>query len=200
MVWYNKNIDVERTNGVEKSMSEKTDNPHDTRLTELFSNKEAFISFLKDCVKAEWLGDLDEHSLQRSPKSYVLQDFKKKAADVVYSATLNNGKDKVIFYVLLENQSSVDYRMPYRLLLYVVEILRDYYNHADVKERDRKEFRFPAVVPLVFYTGHRKWTVPQNLKEMFAGYERFGESLLNFNYAIVDAKGYNEQSVKDAAV
>ena len=35
-------------------MIEKTDNPHDTRMTELFNNKEAFISFIKDCVKADW--------------------------------------------------------------------------------------------------------------------------------------------------
>ena len=32
-------------------MGEKTtDNPHDTKLKELFGNKEAFISFLRDCV------------------------------------------------------------------------------------------------------------------------------------------------------
>ena len=91
--------------------SERTDKPHDTRLSELFGNKEAFISFLKDCVKADWIDDLDEDSLKRSPKSFVLQDFKKKEADVVYEATLNNGKEKVIFYILQENQRKVDYRM-----------------------------------------------------------------------------------------
>ena len=60
--------------------------------------------------------------------------------------------------------------MPYRLLLYIVEILRDYYNHADVNARKRKSFKFPAVFPIIFYTGSGKWTVPQNLREMFDGY------------------------------
>ena len=179
------------------SDNERTDNPHDTRLSELFGNKEAFISFLKDCVKADWIDDLDEDSLKRSPKSFVLQDFKKKEADVVYEATLNNGKEKVIFYVLLENQRKVDFRMPYRLLLYIVEILRHYYNHSDVKARERKNFKFPAVYPIVFFNGSKEWNVPLNLKEMFYGYERFGNNLINFNYALVDAKGYDDESVKD---
>ena len=93
----------------------KTDDPHDKRLKELFGNKEAFISFLKDCVKADWMNDLDEHSLKPSNHSFILQDFKKKKADVIYEATLKNGKEKVIFYLLLENQRKVDFRMPYRL-------------------------------------------------------------------------------------
>jgi len=82
-------------------------------------------------------------------------------------------------------------------LLYIVEVLRHYYNQADVKERERKNFKFPAVIPLVFFNGSQKWTVPLNLKEMFFGYEQFGENLLNFNYALVDVKGYDDKSVKD---
>ena len=102
-------------------MDNQTNDPHDVRLKELFKNKEAFISLLKDCVKADWINDLDTESLKRSDHSYILQDFRKKEADIVYEATINNGKQKVIFYVLLELQSKVDYRMPYRLLLYVVQ-------------------------------------------------------------------------------
>jgi len=176
---------------------EKTNDSHDVRLKELFKNKEAFLSLLKDCVKAEWIKDLDEDSLKPSNHSFILQDFRKKEADVVYEATLKNGKTKVVFYVLLELQRKVDYRMPYRLLLYIVEILRYYYNNADAKARKRKNFKFPAVFPIIFFNGGQKWSVPLSLKEMFDGYKIFGDSLINFNYALVDAKGYDEESVKD---
>jgi len=119
-------------------MSNETNDPHDVRLKELFKNEEAFFSLLKDCVKADWIDDLDKDSLKRSDNSYILQDFRKKEADIVYEATINNGKDKVVFYVLLELQSRIDYRMPYRLLLYIVEILRDYYNHSNVEAETQK--------------------------------------------------------------
>ena len=177
-------------------MNRKMNKPHDTRQTELFKNKEAFISLLKDCVKAEWLNDLDTDSLTRSNNSFILQDFRKKEADIVYEGTINNGKQKVIFYVLLELQSKVDYRMPYRLLLYMTEILRHHYNNSDPKARKRKGFMFPAVIPVVYFSGTRKWTVPTCLREMFDGHERFGDSLLNFSYSLVDVKGYDDDSVQ----
>jgi hypothetical protein len=177
-------------------MSEQTNDPHDVRLKELFKNKEAFLSLLKDCVKADWVESLDADSLKRNPASYILQDFRQKEADIVYEATIDSGRRKVIFYVLLEIQSKPDHRMPYRLLLYIVEILRDYYNGSDPRARERKGFRFPAVVPVVFYSGGRKWTVPRSLRGMFDGHERFGDALLDFSYALVDAKGYDDESVR----
>ena len=177
-------------------MSDQTKNPHDARLKELFKNKTAFVSLLKDCVKADWIDSLDIDSLKRSETSFILHDFRNKEADIIYEATIDNGSRKVIFYLLLELQSYVDYRMPYRLLLYIVEILRQYYNDADTKLRKRKGFKFPAVVPVVFFCGSRKWTAPTSLREMFDGRERFGDSLLNFDYALVDVKGFDDESVK----
>jgi len=177
-------------------MSKKTNKPHDTRSKELFYNKEVFYSLLKDCVKADWIDDLDKDSLKRSSTSYILNDFKQKEADIVYEATNRSGKQKVIFYVLMELQSKVDYRMPYRLLLYITEVLRDFFNNSDTNARTRKGFKFPAVIPIVFFSGKDKWTVPTNLREMFNGYKKFGESLLNFNYTLVDVKGYDDERVK----
>jgi len=64
-------------------------------------------------------------------------------------------------------------------------------------KRKRKNFKFPAVFPIIFFNGSGKWTVPTNLKEMFAGHKRFGDYLINFNYSLVDVKGYNDESVKN---
>ena len=170
------------------------DNPHDKRHKELFSNKRSFLSLLKDCIKEPWVYQLDESSITKSNNSFILQDFSEKEADIVYEATLN-GK-KVIFYILLELQSKVDYRMPYRLLLYIVEILRDYYNHSDVNERDNKDFKFPVVFPIVFFSAKDTWTVPLNLHDMFSDYEIFGDYVLNFEYMLVNAKGYDNDTLK----
>jgi len=171
------------------------DNPHDKIHKELLSNKKSFLSPLKDCVKEPWVDELDEDSITKTNNSFILQDFSEKEADIVYEATLNGRT--VIFYILLELRSKVDYRMPYRLLLYIVEILRYYYNHADVNERDNKDFKFPVVFPIIFYSGKDTWTVPFNLKEMFSDYETFGDYVLNFKYMLVSAKGYDNSTLKN---
>ena len=171
----------------------KVDNPHDKRFKELFGNKRTFLSLLRDCVKGEWVKDIDENSLRKSANSFILQDFSEKEADIVYEAILNGRK--IIFYILLEMQSRVDYRMAYRLLLYVVEILRHYYNNADVDERDNKGFVFPVVFPIVFYSGSDTWTVPISINKMFDGYEQFGSYVLNFDYLLLDAKGFEKDKL-----
>jgi len=48
-------------------------------------------------------------------------------------------KDRgVIFYILLELQSRVDYLIPYRLLLYMTEVWRDLFRSISKKEAERK--------------------------------------------------------------
>ena len=170
------------------------DNPHDKRQKALFSNKESFLSLLTDCIKEPWVSDIDEESLKKIDSSFILPDFSEKEADIVYEATFNGSK--IIFYILLELQSKVDYRMPYRLLLYTVEILRNHYNNADVNERDNKDFKFPVVFPIVFFSGKQEWTVPYSLKEMFANSEIFGKYVLNLSYMLVDAKGFSDETLK----
>ena len=171
----------------------KLDNPHDKRFKELFGNKKRFLSLLRDCVREPWVNSIEEETLRKSEKSFILQDFSEKEADVVYEAKLNG--EKVIFYILLELQSKVDYRMSYRLLLYVVEILRNYYNNADIRERLKKDFKFPVVFPIVFFTGSEQWTVPLQMKDIFSNADKFGEYVLDFKYMLLDAKNYTDDEL-----
>ncbi|MFZ5592571.1 MAG: Rpn family recombination-promoting nuclease/putative transposase, partial [Bacillota bacterium] len=78
-------------------------------------------------------------------KSYITQEFADKEADIVYR--LKSTAGDVIFYVLLELQSTVDYLMPFRLLLYMVEIWREVFNNTPQNERESKHFRLPAIIP-----------------------------------------------------
>ena len=112
----------------------------------------------------------------------------------MYEAKLNG--NSIIFYILLEHQSSVDYRMPYRLVLYEAEILRYCYNNTDPKKRDTKDFKFPVIFPLVLYTGSGEWTVPLQVRDMFENPEIFGDYVLGFKYLLLDAKGYNDDDLK----
>ena len=57
---------------------------HDRGYREPFSSRRAFLELLKTFVHEEWAKDIDEESLVRVEKSYVLQDFSEKEADIVY--------------------------------------------------------------------------------------------------------------------
>ncbi len=141
--------------------------------------------------------EINEDDLIPVNKSYVLQDFSEKEADVVYR--LQTKETNVIFYVLLELQSTVDYTMPFRLLLYMTEIWRDAYNNTPQNERERKGFRLPAIIPAVLYNGAGRWTASTNFKEMLSGYEKFQKHILDFSYILFDVNRYSEEELYRAA-
>lgn len=126
-------------------------------------------------------------------KSYVLSDYEELESDIVYKAKL--GESEVFFYMLMEFQSSVDYRMPIRLLLYMTEIFRDILKNTTEKEFKRKSFKLPAIIPIVLYNGQRTWTVARSLKEVISNSEIFGENILNFKYQFLDINEYNKEEL-----
>ena len=171
----------------------QVDKPHDTGYRYLLKSKKAFVQLLRSFIKGGWAKQVDEADLFLLDKSFILQDFQNKEADIVYQAKI---KDRdVIFYVLLELQSSVDFQMPYRLLLYMTEIWRDIMKNTEAKTAERKDFRLPVIVPIVLYNGENKWTAPLNFKEYLNGYELFGEHVLDFRYSLVNVHEYDEDEL-----
>ncbi len=170
---------------------------HDRGYRELLSSKRAFLELLKTFVREEWTKDIDEDSLVRVEKSYILQDFSEKEADIVYR--LKTKGNDVIFYVLLELQSTVDYLMPFRLLLYMVEIWRDIYDNTPEDERGRKGFRLPVIIPAVLYNGANNWTAALRFKEILAGYRQFEKHVLDFRYILFDVNRYDVEELYRAA-
>lgn len=60
--------------------------------------------------------------------------------------------------MLIEHQTKIDEDMPYRLLDYSNEIMRSAVEDKNYNNR-------PCVIPIVLYTGKRKWNIENNKKE-----------------------------------
>ncbi|CEO88952.1 Rpn family recombination-promoting nuclease/putative transposase [Syntrophaceticus schinkii] len=175
-------------------MSNEIHQAHDKRYKELLSNKRTFIALLKSCVGGPWTEQLTEDNLVKVDKSYILQDFEKKESDLVYKVVW--GEQHVVFYVLLELQSTVDNLMPFRLLEYMLEIWRDFFKNTPQEGRNRQDFRLPAIMPIVVYNGPSSWPVPINFKEIINRYQHFGGYLVDFKYALIDIHRYTEEDLK----
>ncbi|WP_042226843.1 Rpn family recombination-promoting nuclease/putative transposase [Paenibacillus popilliae] len=166
---------------------------HDTSYRFLLSSKKLFVELLRSFINKGWVQAVNEEHVQEIPHSFVLQDFKRQEADLVYRVNLN-GQD-VVFYLLLEMQSSVDYRMPYRLLLYQVEIWRYLLQNEEDALSNRKTFQLPPIVPIVLYNGKQKWTAELEFRKLLANDNLFGSELLNFEYLLIDVARYTEEEL-----
>lgn len=173
--------------------AEKVHNEHDKGYRSMLSVKRNFIELIKGFVKEPWVDEIDEEedSLSLMNKSFVTKDYEDREADIIYRLKLN-GND-VIFYCLLELQSTVDYTMPYRLLEYMTEIWREEFRNADIDARENKVYRLPVIVPMVLYNGDGRWTAVKNFKEYQQGYRLFEGHLLDFEYILFNVNDYTEE-------
>jgi hypothetical protein len=108
------------------------------------------------------LDNIDFNHMIRVRTSFVLRDYRHVEADVVLRAPLrrrpgDQQRRSITIYILIEHQSEPDAMMPFRVLEYVVQIYK-----AQAREWRRRHssfagFRFQPVLPVVFYTGTRRW-------------------------------------------
>ena len=98
-------------------------------------------------------------------------------------------KNKNIFF-LIEHQTKIDYSMPYRILEYETEIMK---SAIDIRKVKNKEYKLPLVIPIVLYTGKKKWDAKRYLEE---SQETLDDVKIKAgNYNLVDIKDFTKEEL-----
>lgn len=137
---------------------------------------------------------LKESDLVLCDKEMLERDYEGKEADLLYRVKMPDGTDAFIF-ILQELQSYVDYTMIFRILVYVVNTLVKHFLDTNKNERERAEFKLPAMVPIVFYNGQDRWTAARNMKDYQHSGNVFGNYILNLEYYLVDLAEIQEEYI-----
>jgi predicted transposase/invertase (TIGR01784 family) len=166
---------------------------YDKSYKRLLSKKQNFIKFLKTFVEESWVSEIDEDSAELINSDFIPKDFREREADLIYK--LKFGAEEIYIYTLVELQSTVDYTMPIRLLIYLTEIYKRIFFNADAKLREQKKYRLPAVIPIVLYNGSDSWTVAKSFREYQEQGDLFGERLINFTPILVDLNSYDDEKL-----
>ena len=169
-----------------KDTSEKyiINNPHDKIFRTILGNKKQIVETINTVIMQE--EKLTEEDIEKYNSSYINERFENRESDVVYKM-----KNRNIFF-LIEHQTKVDYDMPRRILSYELEIMKEALGHKRITKNNDK---LPMVVPIVIYTGRKKWNVAkyiQECQEKLKGAKelKFGE------YYIVDINDYSYEELK----
>jgi hypothetical protein len=131
--------------------------PHDLLVRFTFSQPKRAAAELRVALPPEVVAQVDWDSLSLEPGSVVDEELRETESDLLFSARLL-GAQPVLFYVLLEHQSSVDPWMALRMLRYVVRLLerwrQDHPGHA----------LLPVIISLVLFHGPEGgWSAPRRL-------------------------------------
>ena len=152
---------------------------HDKLFKELLSDKKEAVKFINHYLHLNLLDD----EIEKYEKEFRTEEFRNIEADVVYKI-----KNKNVF-ILIEHQSSVDYKMSYRIMRYKYAIIE---SAIDKKRLKEKSYRIPMVIPVVLYTGKRKWKklLINDIEEKVEGY---AENWLE--YTLIDVNKFSKEQL-----
>jgi predicted transposase YdaD len=161
-----------------------------------FAHPQRAEAELRAVLPPEVVSRVDWSSLHHESGSVVDPELKESQSDLLFSARLHGGQP-LLFYVLLEHQSTVDRWMSLRMLRYVVRQLQHWR-----KEHPQSE-ALPVVVPLVMYHGAQgAWMAPRRLEELFAlpgegaEQERWRALVPRFEYLLDDLTAEREEALR----
>ena len=123
--------------------------------------------------------------IEKYNSSYITKKLENRECDIVYKL---KGKD---VYFLIEQQTVVDKNMPTRLLEYMIEIIKS----ASTSKKYRKD-ELAVIMPIVLYTGKRRWTVKRYVKDIFPGIQQYKTVINKLElYQLIDVNNYTEQEL-----
>ena len=131
--------------------------PSDGAYKYLFSSTVVFHQFITRFVDEEFVQHIAPEDIEQIGSSFVSDKLVKRESDIIYKVNLHNRN--VYIYVLIELQSTVDKRIPVRMLLYIAQLYDQLY-------RSSQKGNLPAVFPILLYNGSQKWNVPLNVDEL----------------------------------
>ena len=80
--------------------------------------------------------------------------------------------------------------MPYRILEYETEIMK---SAIDIRKVKNKEYKLPLVIPIVLYTGKKKWDAKRYLEESQETLD--GVEIKAGSYNLVDINDFTKEEL-----
>lgn len=165
--------------------TEEIDRKHDKMFRDLLSRKKEMAKLIN-----QFLGikeKIIEKDLIQCRTDHVTKYYENRQSDVIYKL-----KNRQIYF-LVEHQSSVDIDMAGRIFSYVNEIMREEVNNIPLK----KNKVYPIVIPIVIYTGFRKWNAELDFANRQYQSEIYKEYLIHLQYNLIDIKNYSYEELLD---
>ena len=103
---------------------------------------------------------------------------------------------------LIEHKTHVDYNVCMQIFRYMVYIWDAYEKEEEQKQKGISKlagFKYPVILPIVYYEGAENWTVPRDFKSRLQQGESFGKYVPDFEYYLVPLKDYSNEELLDKA-
>lgn len=153
-------------------------------MAEIAVAKEFFDARLPKLIREK----IDLKTLKLEKESFIDPAFKETEADVVYSVMSSNGT--AYLYLLVEQQSTVDSMLAFRLLVYIVRILEQHL-------KQNPGSHLPLVYTMVIYAGDEPWDAALDIFPLFGELEELARETLLKPYQLMDVNRISDEELRE---
>ena len=162
---------------------------HDRAAKRLLGDARMIADALRAFVPGSWISRLDLDTLRPLPAEHVNAELHRRRGDLLWTAEFKGGGAVVI---ILEAQSTPDLRMPARMMT-----LTGLVCEGLTEEAGGPDGRMPAVLPMVLYTGLRRWTPALDLAERAGPPAELSAHIAGQRYVLLDVRELAKQDLPE---
>lgn len=170
---------------------------HDSSSKLIFGNAELCSQFLRNYMDMPALKNVRAQDIEDVTDRYIPMFTQERNSDTVKRINLP-GKHTLFFISLIEHKTKVDYNISMQLLRYMVYIWEDYEHEMEKQKKGisrTKGFRYPPILPVVYYEGTGKWTAAYNIKDRILSGKTFEPFTPDFSYKLLELNSYSTQQL-----
>ena len=169
---------------------------------EIFKNNRLTSQFLRNYTNIPLLANVmpeDIEDVSEKYQAFLGVEFESDTIKKVYIRRADGTIEREVYVLsLIEHKSDIDYDVAMQLLRYMCVIWQEYkatQNKIQEGSSRRKNFRYPLIIPIVYYEGKRKWTAALNLKDRIEFSEEMEKYIPDFTYQVVSVGQYTNEEL-----
>ena len=175
-------------------------NHRDIQGKNIFHDSFLCAQFLRNNIDNPLLKRVQPEDIEDFTERFIPYFGVEFEGDVIKRICIKVDNEEYYFYIisLIEHKSKVDYNVTVQLLKYMTCIWTRYEEEFGGNDKEKirnKSFRYPPIIPIVYYEGKEEWTAGRHLKDRINMAEFFEEYIPDFTYELVDIHKISNQEL-----
>ena len=166
----------------------------------IFEDPVLCSQFLKGYVDIPILKDVQPEDIEDVTERFVHMFTEERNSDIVKKVRTKINDESFFLISLIEHKSVVDYNVVMQILRYMVFIWEDYEKEMERQHKGisrTKEFKYPPILPIIFYDGADGWTAGTRLQERVLFSDMFAKYIPDYQCILMQLNNYsNEELLK----
>ncbi|MBQ9143086.1 MAG: Rpn family recombination-promoting nuclease/putative transposase [Lachnospiraceae bacterium] len=158
----------------------------------IFDEPVLCAQFLRDYVDLPYMKDIQPEDIRDVSSQFVPMFAEERNADRVKRIDIN-GTNPFFLVSLIEHKTDIEYDVCMQIFRYMIYIWEAYAKEEEQKQEGvskQKDFKYPPVLPIVYYEGSKKWTAPLDFKSRVNQGDVFVKYIPDFQYYLVPLRNF----------